>query len=526
MQRFASTFIGLIAFAALGVGHVHPAQAADDDATILYQQQCAACHGADRLGRIGPALLPENLKRLKKKRAIDVIANGRVASQMPAFGESLLEEQIIALADLIFTPLAEVPTWGLTEIAASHVVHTPLSDLPEDPQHDADPLNLFTVVETGDHHVTILDGDSFEPLWRFESRFALHGGAKYSPDGRFVYLASRDGWVSKYDLHSFKPVAEIRVGVNTRNIAVSSDGKWVMAGNFLPHSLVVLHADELRPYRLIEVGDGNGTTSRVSAVYDARPRTSFVVALKDMKEVWELSYDPDADPIYGNFVHSYRVGQEEAIIIDEQPFGVRRIKIDDYMDDFFFDPAYAEVMGAGRNAKKGLVYNLDARKKVAELELSGMPHLGSGVVFEYDGRMVMATPHLREAVVSVIDMESWETIKRIDTLGTGFFMRSHESTPYAWVDVFFGEHRDAMHVIDKRTLEIVKTIRPEPGKTAAHVEFTRDGRYALVSIWDTDGALVVYDAATLDEVTRIPMNKPSGKYNVWNKITLSTGTSH
>jgi hypothetical protein len=105
-------------------------------------------------------------------------------------------------------------------------------------------------------------------------------------------------------------------------------------------------------------------------------------------------------------------------------------------------------------------------------------------------------------------------------------MRSHEKTPYAWVDVFFGPNRDAIHVIDKRTLEIVKTLRPAPGKTAAHIEFTKNGDYALASIWEMDGALVVYDAVTLEEVKRIPMVKPSGKYNVYNKITLSSGTSH
>jgi hypothetical protein len=105
-------------------------------------------------------------------------------------------------------------------------------------------------------------------------------------------------------------------------------------------------------------------------------------------------------------------------------------------------------------------------------------------------------------------------------------MRSHENSPYAWVDVFFGPHRDAVHVIDKDTLEIVKTLRPEPGKTAAHVEFTRDGRFALLSIWEMDGAIVVYDARTLEEVRRIPMVKPSGKYNVWNKTHGSEGTSH
>jgi len=515
-----------ILLAALLLFAASPAAADMPKAHILYQQHCAACHGDDRLGQIGPALLPENLRRLRKKKAVKTIAKGRAATQMPGFAEQLSKAEMESLVSFIYTPLAKIPEWGMKETVATHVVHNRISDLPRRPQHDADPLNLFTVVETGDHHVTILDGDKFEPLWRFPSRFALHGGAKYSPDGRFVYLGSRDGWVSKYDLWSMKPVAEIRAGINTRNIAVSSDGKWVMVGNFLPHSLVVLHAEDLRPFRVIPVVGEKGKSSRVSAVYDARPRQSFVVALKDIKEIWELSYDPEAEPIYGNFVHNYRPGQVEAVVVSEQPFGVRRIPMDDYLDDFFFDPSYAEVMGAARNAKKGQVYNLDVRKKIAELELSGMPHLGSGIVWKYKDRMVMATPHLREAAVSVIDMDNWKTVKRIKTLGTGFFMRSHEKTPYAWVDVFFGKHRDALHVIDKRTLEIVKTVRPSPGKTAAHVEFTRDGKYALVSVWDYDGALVIYDAATLEEVRRLPMRKPSGKYNVYNKINLSKGTSH
>ena len=105
-------------------------------------------------------------------------------------------------------------------------------------------------------------------------------------------------------------------------------------------------------------------------------------------------------------------------------------------------------------------------------------------------------------------------------------MRSHENTPYAWVDVFFGPNKEAMHVIDKRTLEIVKTLRPAPGKTAAHIEFDKYGKHALMSIWEMDGAVIVYNADTFEEVKRLPMKKPSGKYNVHNKITRSAGTSH
>jgi hypothetical protein len=210
------------------------------------------------------------------------------------------------------------------------------------------------------------------------------------------------------------------------------------------------------------------------------------------------------------------------------PFPVRRIQLDDYLDDFFFDPTYRMLIGAARNAKNGQVVHLDARRKIADLELDGMPHLGSGITWERGEQTLLATPHLKKAEVSVIDMKSWKTVKRIETMGPGFFMRSHENTPYAWVDVYFGPDKDAVHVIDKRTLEIVRTLRPSPGKTAAHVEFDRYGKYALLSVSEPapNGALVIYDAVTLEEIKRLPMNKPSGKYNVYNKITRSAGTSH
>lgn len=473
----------------------------------------------------GPALLPDNLARLPAKRAAEVITRGRPATQMPGFGDKLAAEEVEALVRLVFAPLPAPPHWGVEEMLASHIIHNRREDLPVEPVHRADPLNLFTVVEAGDHHVTILDGDRFEPLWRFPSRFALHGGAKYSPDGRYVYLASRDGWISVYDIHALAPVAEIRAGINTRNVAVAGDGRHVMVANGLPRTLVILDARDLRPVKIIPIAGDGGQTSRASAVYAAPPRRSFIVAFKDIPEIWEIFYDPDAPPVARGWVHNYQPGMLEGAF-DYGPFSVRRIKLEESIDDFFFDQAYANLIGTSRGGQKGQIVNLNVGRKIAEVELPGMPHLGSGITFAYEGRPVMATPHLKEGMVSVIDMTTWRTVKRIKTLGPGFFMRGHEKTPYAWVDVFFGLDHDAMHVIDSRTLEIVKTLRPAPGKTAAHVEFTRDGRYALVSIWHEDGALIVYDATTFAEVARIPMNKPSGKYNVFNKITRSAGTSH
>lgn len=497
-------------------------QAVATDTPQLFQQQCAVCHGSDRLGVSGPALLPESLERLERSDALDAITNGRVATRMPAFGERLSVDDIKALADLIYTPLAQAPVWGDAEIRASHIeLHAPGS-LPDKPAFKADMLNLFVVVETGDHHATLLDGDTFEPIKRFPTRFALHGGPKFSPDGRYVYFVSRDGWISKFDIWNLEYVAEIRVGINTRNIAVSSDGRYVMAANYLPHSIVVVDAGDLSLIRTIPANDEEGHSSRVSAVYDAAPRKSFVVALKDVPELWEISYD-DRSAHGGSDTVRDSEWRKNAALPGE--FNLRRMRLETALDDFFFDQSYTWLIGASREGK-GQVVNLDTWRKMADLPLSGMPHLGSGITWQWQGRSVLATPNLKEGVVTVIDMLDWQVVKQIKTPGPGFFMRSHENTRYAWTDVFNGAVKDTLQLIDKQTLEIAATVTPSPGKTAAHVEFTRDGRYALVSVWETDGALVVYDAETLQEVKRLPMNKPSGKYNVYNKINRSAGTSH
>jgi len=338
-----------------------------------------------------------------------------------------------------------------------------------------------------------------------------------------VYFASRDGWVAKYDLWNLVTVAEVRAGINTRNIAVSGDGKWVIAGNYLPHTLVVLDARDLALVKVIPVADRAGKSSRVSAVYDAAPRKSFVAALKDVPEVWELPYDPAAPPVYEGYVHDYRSGEAVA---GRGPFPVRRIVLDEILDDFFFDQRYDHLIGAARDGGRGQVVNLNVRRRIATVDLPGLPHLGSGITWERDGIPVLATTNLKDAVVSVIDMKEWKSVGAIAVNGPGFFLRSHDATPYAWVDAMNSPAKDTLQVIDKRTLTVVKAVTPAPGKTAAHVEFDRYGKYALVSVWERDGAIVVYDAATLAEVKRIPASRPVGKYNVWNKVTRSAGTSH
>ena len=227
----------ILALAALALAG-QPASAAD--AAALYTGHCLSCHGLNRLGAMGPALLPESLERLKRKDAQATIRDGRPATQMPAFGQVLSADEIETLTGWIYSPVSPPPSWSEADIRASRVEHFPKGSLPDTRQGavaTADPMNLFIVVEAGDHHVSVLDGDRMARIHRFPSRYALHGGPKFSPDGRYVYFASRDGWISKFDIWNLQVIAEVRAGINTRNAAVSADGRYIAVANYLPGTL-------------------------------------------------------------------------------------------------------------------------------------------------------------------------------------------------------------------------------------------------------------------------------------------------
>ena len=85
------------------------------------------------------------------------------------------------------------------------------------------------------------------------------------------------------------------------------------------------------------------------------------MALKDIPELWEISYDPKAEPIYDGLVHDYKMGEA---IAKPGFLGVRRTPLDEPLDDFFFDQSYRHVLGATRPkaataAPTAQVVNLD-----------------------------------------------------------------------------------------------------------------------------------------------------------------------
>lgn len=305
------------------------------------------------------------------------------------------------------------------------------------PAHRADPLNLFVVVEAGDHHVTILDGDRLEPIHRFASRGALCGAPAFAPDARHVFLASCGGWVSKFDLWSLKTVAEVRAGLATSNVAVSSDGKFVAVANDDPHTLVVLDAG-LQPVKILEARDlAKQHSSRVSAVHDVPQRRSFVAALADMKELWEVSYDPAAPEIAQGLVHDYRLREGTFISGFLNP---RRSLLEEAIETFRLLPDGRRLVGAARGARTAQLIHLDVRRRIATVDLDAPlgpehpdsldaidrrglefaarlrlepPKPSDNIAFDRHGRYVLASlPEADDALI-VYDTSTLKEVKRL-----------------------------------------------------------------------------------------------------------------
>ena len=56
---------------------------AQPEGAAIYADLCASCHADTRLGGKGPALIPENLGRLKGDKLNATIAEGRAMTQRP-----------------------------------------------------------------------------------------------------------------------------------------------------------------------------------------------------------------------------------------------------------------------------------------------------------------------------------------------------------------------------------------------------------------------------------------------------------
>jgi hypothetical protein len=235
---------------------------------------------------------------------------------------------------------------------------------------------------------------------------------KLTPDGRFAYAGTPEGWLTRYDTSTLAVLARVRTGAEMPRLAISGDGRWILVAGTEPDTLTLFDTNlqAVRTYPLF-TQDGK-LASRVAGVFEAAPRQSFVVALQDIAELWEISYDPKAEPIYEGLVHDYRMGEGLAA---PGFLGIRRTPLEQPLDMFYLDGPRRHILGAtgpqGARATDVQVINLDVRRRIASFSLPDAPALDSSFSFTRNGKELLAIPHAQDGCVTLVDISTWKVVR-------------------------------------------------------------------------------------------------------------------
>ncbi|WP_457625281.1 cytochrome D1 domain-containing protein [Persephonella sp.] len=435
----------------------------------LYQKHCASCHGVDRAGTVAPPLLPLFLKKIPEKKLIYIIKNGLPATQMPAFPQ-LSEDDIKSIIAYIKTP-AKI-NWSEEKIVNS----ISIDNYPPKKLSVKNIKNIVAVVERGRQKVWIMEETRILDKFDFRN---VHGGLKFSPSGWKLYVPSRDGWIGRYDINKGRFYGKVRACVYLRNISLDRTGKYILVSCWLPKSIIILDAGSFRPVKFIKQ-DG-----LISAVYELYSKDKAVFTYRDKAVIGFL---------------------------DTKDFSISYKKIKEPYEDFFIDPFEKYIVGTSRKGTQLIIYDINADKEIFSYPIEGMPHLASATFWYRNGKFYFATPHIGKPYITVWQMYRWRFVDKISIKGNGFFVRTHPTTPYLWTD----NGGDKIVLVDKNDYS-VKTIETVKGKRVIHTEFSGDGNLAYVSLYNKDGALLIYDSITLKLLKKIPASIPIGKYNIINK---------
>jgi len=365
------------------------------------------------------------------------------------------------------------------------------------PEQSWNARELMFVVEKDAENLLVIDGTTHTPVGRiYDVGFQPHTSV-FTSDAKYMYIISRDGWLTKINLVTLEPVQSVIVGENSRGTALTDNDKYIAVGNYAPGNLVLLEAASMRIVKTIpltvEVG-GKNIESRAGAVVEDGNR--IIVALKDANSVWAIDTDQSGFPVTNKFGD---IGKNTPAL-----------------HDAFITPDGKNYIVASQGSKTAWVLDLVTMKPVAEVTTGETPHTGPGAAWgDY-----IYVPSLGEGLITVINTKTWKPEKYIKTGGPGLFVRSYSkdpSYPYVWADTAFGEHKDEIYVIDARSNEIIKTIVPVKGETSWHPEFTYNGNFVYV-VSQSANEVEVYDAHTFSLVKRIPSTTPSAISNVGLRI--------
>lgn len=352
--------------------------------------------------------------------------------------------------------------------------------------------DLGVVIERATGSVQIVDTSQRIGIARVTGLGDLsHASVVYSRDGRFAYIFGRDGGLSKVDLLESTIVRRVLQAGNSIGGAISQDGKWVAAQNYVPGGVKIFSAETLEMVADVPSTYGNaGLRSKVVGLVDA-PNNRFVWSLFDAGEIWIGDFSNPTQPQITKFAH---IGNQpyDGFITPDGRF---------YLAGLFGEDGLAQIdlWHPERGVKRVLSRYGKGDEK---LPVYKMPHLRGWAVA---GRFAYV-PAIGRHEVLVLDTETWQEVARIHVAGQPVFVIARPDGRQVWVNFAFPDNAN-VDIIDTEKRAVIKQLNP--GKAVLHLEFTPRGESVWISARD-DNRVVVYDTANFQMLTTLPADAPSG----------------
>jgi len=515
------------------------------DVEKMFEKECQGCHGPNHEGGVGADLRPGKIEKKNAYTLSEVILNGRPGTAMPPFTDKMNQADAQKMVDYLqHFKGKKIEVLTMEAVSAGWKSLNDRAALLKKYPHAVDVkkvTDICFVTERDAERVTFVDGTSGKILSRHPAGFAVHVTVTNKRQPRYAYSISRSGLVTMFDLASKgqQKIAEIQVGSDSRGLAVSPDGKYLMAGNYVPGGAILMDAMTLKPLKVYPTSsvidmDGNIGSSRVAGVYDTPYGPYIAFALKDAGHVYIVDYSKPGYPIVGDIPN------------------IGKILHDGFENEGKEIGRY--LMQASQGSDVMGVVDFKTKSLVAKVYTGpgSKPHPGQGSSW-YNERygQLYATNSMNVGDVVVWDSH-WDVVAHIRTAGGGLFIGTSEHTPFIWSDNVLGgpANWNKIYLINKQTLETdriltvgtkkgtitdpvthkvlyswkVPTVKNAKGKVIVprilHAEPANHGHWTMVSEWNA-GRIGIYEAKTGKFVKYIEgLTTPTFTYSIEHRQTI------
>jgi len=444
-----------------------------------YKQECQGCHGFIHQGGVGAKIQPKTIKKLSDAVLISTIMEGVQGTAMPAWNSKFTKDDAAGMVKWLRE--WKMPTSMKLDSKKVHDSWKKLADrealLKKYPKAvDVNSvMDISFATERDASLVDFIDNTTGKMLSRHKAGFAVHVTVTNKTYPRYAYSISRSGRLTMFDLAApgEPALASVQVGQSSRGLAVSPNGKYVIAGDYVPGGAVLCDALTLEPLKVYDtssvplIGGGKGS-SRVASLADTPYGPYFAMTLKDAGAVYIIDYSKKGFPVVGKVENIGKILHDGFENENKGP---------DFGRYFMVASQGSDLIGVVDFKNKRL-----AAKVMTGTATKPHPGQGSSWFNKTMGKQLNATTNIKQGKVVIWTSPDWKVVKAIKTAGGGLFVGTSKDTPYIWADCVLGgkANYNRVYLINKETLETDKII--EVGKEKGKLIDAKTNK--VLQTWD------------------------------------------